>query len=134
MDSDFKNAFPGIFNFTVGILLLIRLLIFPGPIVRNFGHNLILGHGFQLCYHSKDNIGLEWAGKYPPIIYDSLSTYCKLIRGPIGTQDSFLDYAEKDRYVRTGLDKYSGTVLIKSKFSRTSTRGLVSSVGRALDF
>jgi len=44
-----------------------------------------------------DNIGLEWAGKYPPIIYDSLSTYCKLIRGPIGTQDSFLDYAEKDR-------------------------------------
>ena len=89
---------------------------------------------FLISYQLKDNIGLEWAGKYPPIIYDSLSTYCKLIRGPIGTQDSFLDYAEKDRYVRTGINMDSGMVLIKSKFPVTSVRGLVSSVGRALDF
>ena len=80
-------------------------LIFSGPVqVRISRHDPKRVHCFQFCYHSKDNIGLEWAGKYPPIIYDSLSTYCKLIRGPIGTQDSFLDYAEKDRYVWTGID------------------------------
>ena len=88
----------------------------------------------MIDYQPKDNIGLEWAGKYPTLIYDSLSTYCKLIRGPIGTQDSFLDYAEKDRYVRTGIHMDSGMELIKSKFSVTSVRGLVSSVGKALDF
>ena len=31
-DSDFKNAFPGIFNFTVGILVLI------GTLVQKFTH------------------------------------------------------------------------------------------------
>ena len=35
LDSDFKNAFPGIFNFTVGILILKdRQAIFQGPFIH----------------------------------------------------------------------------------------------------